>query len=43
MCLRISIADAGFTFNLVGQQRPDDIEMFSLAVARQAKLAGKCV
>jgi hypothetical protein len=29
MCLRISIADAGFIFNLVGQQRQDNIERFS--------------
>jgi hypothetical protein len=34
MLLTISIADGSFTFNLVGQQRADDLEMFSLAAPR---------
>jgi hypothetical protein len=41
MRVKISIADAGFTFNLVHRQGPDDIEIFSLAVALQAKRAAE--
>ena len=40
MRLRFSIADAGFIFNLVGQQRRRHREVLA-AVARQAKLAAE--
>ena len=41
MCLRISIADAGFIFNLVGQQRQDNIEMFSSRPRAREKSAAE--
>ena len=32
MLLAISIADAGFTFNSVRQQRPDDMDIIRLSL-----------